>query len=81
MGRDSIEKIYELLDHIQVTEENEEEIEEIKDLLQEGDFISALERIQIIAGIAEDSEDDEEDDDEYEEDNEDDDKNNGTKYI
>lgn len=67
MGRDNIDKIYELLDHIQVTEENEDEIEEVKEFLQEGDFISALEKIQVLTGIAE-TEDTEEDNDEYDDD-------------
>ena len=46
METDKIKKIYELLDKIPVTDENEEEIEQIKDALLDGDFITALEKIQ-----------------------------------
>ena len=45
MGRESIDAIYELLDTLVVTEENESEINEIKSLLQDGDFIGALDKL------------------------------------
>lgn len=48
METKNIKKIYELLDKIPVTEENEKTIEEIRDCLLNGDFVTALEKLQEI---------------------------------
>lgn len=44
----NIKKIYELLNKIPVTSENEKVIEKIKDCLLNGDFVTALERLKSI---------------------------------
>ena len=46
METENIKKIYDLLAKIPVTRENEDTIEEIKDCLLNGDFITALDKIQ-----------------------------------
>lgn len=46
METKNIKKIYELLDKIPVTDENQETVAEVKDCLLNGDFITALEKIQ-----------------------------------
>ena len=46
METKNIKKIYELLNKIPVTKENEKTIEEIKDCLLNGDFITALEKLK-----------------------------------
>ena len=46
METDKIKKIYELLDKIPVTDENEEEIEQIRDCLLNGDFITAIDKLK-----------------------------------
>lgn len=46
METEKIKKIYELLNKIPVTKQNEEMIEKIKDSLLNGDFIDALDKIQ-----------------------------------
>ena len=46
--RDTINKIYQILNNIPVTEENREEVEEIKKLLADGEFIKALEKMKTI---------------------------------
>ncbi len=46
METKNIKKIYELLDKIPVTDQNQETIEEVKECLLNGDFITALEKIQ-----------------------------------
>lgn len=48
METKNIKKIYELLNKIPVTEENEKTIEEIKDCLLNGDFVTALEKLKDI---------------------------------
>ena len=48
MERDTINKIYQILNNIPVTEENREEVEEIKKLLADGEFIKALEKMKTI---------------------------------
>ena len=48
METKNIKKIYELLNKIPVTEENEETIVEIKECLLNGDFVTALEKLQEI---------------------------------
>ena len=48
MERDTINKIYQILNNIPVTEENREEVEEIKELLADGEFIKALEKMKTI---------------------------------
>lgn len=48
MERDTINKIYQILNNIPVTEENKEEVEEIKKLLADGEFIKALEKMKTI---------------------------------
>ncbi len=48
METKNIKKIYELLNKIPVTEENEEIIAEIKECLLNGDFVTALEKLQEI---------------------------------
>lgn len=71
MGRENIDKIYELLDNMKVTEENEESIAEVRECLQNGDFIEALEKLKTITGISEAREKEEEEyDDEYEDEDE-----------
>lgn len=46
METENIKKIYDLLNNIPVTDKNEETIEEIKDDLLNGDFVSALDKIK-----------------------------------
>ena len=46
METEKIKKIYELLNKIPVTEDNEDTIAQVKDCLLNGDFITALEKIQ-----------------------------------
>ena len=46
METDKIKKIYELLDKIPVTDENEEEIEQVRDCLLNGDFITAIDKLK-----------------------------------
>ncbi len=48
METKNIKKIYELLNKIPVTKENEKTIEEIKDCLLNGDFVTALEKLKDI---------------------------------
>ena len=48
METKNIKKIYELLDKIPATEENEKTIEEIRECLLNGDFVTALEKLQEI---------------------------------
>lgn len=60
METEKIKKIYELLNEIPVTKENETTIEEIKECLLNGDFILALEKIQTIQLESEKKEQEEE---------------------
>ena len=46
MDSPKIKKIYDLLNEIPVTEDNEDTINEVKDFLLNGDFINALEKIR-----------------------------------
>ena len=46
MGNENIKKIYDLLNSIPVTPENEQVIEEIKDCLLNGDFQTAVEKLR-----------------------------------
>lgn len=46
MKQESIDKLYEILDKMPVTEENRDEIVEIQDLLDEGDYLTALEKMK-----------------------------------
>ena len=46
METENIKKIYQLLNEIPVTRENEETIEVIKECLLNGDFVTALETIK-----------------------------------
>lgn len=46
METKNIKKIYELLDKIPVTDQNQETVAEVKECLLNGDFITALEKIQ-----------------------------------
>lgn len=46
MERDSINRLNDLIDRIPVTDENKEEIKEIKRMLSEGNFKDALERMK-----------------------------------
>jgi len=46
METKNIKKIYELLNQIPVTDQNQETIAEVKECLLNGDFITALEKIQ-----------------------------------
>ena len=48
METKNIKKIYELLNKIPVTKENEKTVEEIKECLLNGDFITALEKLKEI---------------------------------
>ena len=48
METKNIKKIYELLNKIPVTKENERTVEEIKECLINGDFITALEKLKEI---------------------------------
>lgn len=48
MNEDKIDKLYELLDNIIVTEQNVELIEEIKNDLSQRDYIAALKKIQLL---------------------------------
>ena len=45
METENVKKIYEILNQIPVTKENQETIAEIKECLLNGDFILALEKI------------------------------------
>ena len=65
MGRESIDKIYELLDNMVVTEENEAAISEIRQLLQNGDFIGAFGKLTELTEQQESTKA-EEDDEDYE---------------
>lgn len=46
MERDSINRLNDLIDKIPVTDDNKEEIKEIKQMLSEGEFKQALERMK-----------------------------------
>ena len=46
MKQESIDKLYEILDKMPVTPENRDEIVEIQDLLDEGDYLTALEKMK-----------------------------------
>ena len=46
MERDSINKLNDLIDKIPITEDNREEIKEIKQMLSEGNFKKALEKMK-----------------------------------
>ncbi len=46
MKQESIDKLYEILDKMPGTEENRVEIGEIQDLLDEGDYLTALEKMK-----------------------------------
>ena len=46
MERDSINKLNDLIDRIPVTDDNREEIKEIKQMLSEGNFKKALEKMK-----------------------------------
>ena len=48
MGNDNIKKIYDLLNSIPLTKENEETIAQIKECLLNGDFESAVEKLRNI---------------------------------
>ena len=50
---DSIDKIYDLLDNIEVTRENSREIENIKNLISKGDYLEALKRMRKLKDIEE----------------------------
>ena len=50
---DSIDKIYDLLDNIEVTRENSREIENIKNIISKGDYLEALKRIRKLKDIEE----------------------------
>lgn len=50
---DSIDKIYDLLDNIEVTRENSREIENIKNIISKGDYIEALKRMRKLKDIEE----------------------------
>lgn len=49
MGRENIDKIYELLDSMPVTKENKDLIQEVKNCLEDGDFSGALEKLKIVS--------------------------------
>ena len=55
METDKVKKMYELLDKIPVTDENKQDIAEIKECLLNGDFITALEKIQNLQTVDEDN--------------------------
>lgn len=62
METENIKKIYELLNEIPVTKENEKIVAEIKECLLNGDFITALEKIknlQLESDVKEEKEDNE----------------------
>lgn len=46
METENIKKIYELLEQIPVTKENEDIITEVKECLLNGDFLTALEKLK-----------------------------------
>ena len=50
---DSIDKIYDLLDNIEVTRENSREIENIKNIISKGDYLEALKRMRKLKDIEE----------------------------
>ena len=50
---DSIDKIYDLLDNIEVTRENSREIENIKNIISKGDYLEALKRERKLKDIEE----------------------------
>ena len=50
---DSIDKIYDLLDNIEVTRENSREIENIKNIISRGDYLEALKRMRKLKDIEE----------------------------
>ena len=64
METKNIKKIYELLEKIPVTEENQETIEHIRNSLLDGDFINALKKIQVLQNQEKAVEEYEEDDEE-----------------
>lgn len=78
MENDKINGIYDLLDEIVVTDENEDMIEEIREDLQYGDYINALQKIETLTASskARNYEDDESEG--YEEDE---DENEGNEYY
>lgn len=84
MESGSLNSIYELLNNIKVTNENRLIIEEIKEALDKGDLMVAMEKLNTISNIYNDAveeeniQDDEYEDEEIEENNdEDDEKNTG----
>ena len=50
---DSIDKIYDLLDNIEVTRENSREIENIKNIISRGDYLETLKRMRKLKDIEE----------------------------
>ena len=48
MDQESINKLYNLLEKIPVTQKNEENIKKIKELVENGDFQEALEKIKTL---------------------------------
>ena len=60
MNNDNINAIYDLLDSIKVTEKNEEIIEEIRGLLDDGEYLEALQKLKILTDPSNKESDDEE---------------------
>ena len=46
----NMDKLYELLDNIPITEENEDKIQEIKECIKNENFVEALEKIKLLDG-------------------------------
>jgi len=67
MENSSIDAIYNLLDSIKVTSDNQEILEEVRELLGEGDYLTAFQKLQMLT----EGSDEEMDEDEFEESNED----------
>lgn len=67
METKNIKKIYELLNKIPITKQNEDTIAEVKECLLNGDFIAALEKIQTLQLENENNEKDEQESKEQEE--------------
>lgn len=72
----TVEQLYELLNQIPVTSENQDEIEEIKQALSDKNYITALTKIKNLKMLMSEAENEKEDFYEDEEDNEEDDDEN-----
>lgn len=70
MNNDNINAIYDLLDGIKVTEKNEEIIEEIRGLLDDGEYLEALQKLKTLTAPSNNENNSEEDEEYYEDEQE-----------